>query len=351
MTFHRPLARPLTLAITFLFVPSMVGAADEAWNSPAPKTDGTIVIRSVMIEDEDPSAAATAAAETLLKAMGSTELKVVLVSECFEDQEYKEQLLEGLCSVLPKKIVLGGSTYGSFTQTGCSDFDSVCLLGIGGQGIGVSAALVTELGTSKLVFEEHQELIENRLQAAGAKLARGLRRSDHDRLLIVTADAHSPKNQSLVDGLQQVVGPQFPITGGSANKNAGQTFVYFNGQLHKDSALAVMLSGDFQVAMAGRKAKDNDRVISTAREAAAEAKAGVKLQPIAALAFDCAGRRSKLKNMDDELAAMQEVIGKQLPLFGCYCAGEIGPVDTSEKNPEVLSGGSGWHIMFTILAK
>ncbi len=197
----------------------------------------------------------------------------------------------------------------------------------------------------------NQELIEKRLQEAGAKLARGLQRSDHDRLLIVTADAHSPKNQSLVDGLQQVVGPKFPITGGSANKNAGQTFVYFNRQLHQDSAVAVMLAGDFQVAMAGRKATDNDRVIRTAREAAAEAKAGVKLSPIAALAFDCAGRRSKLKNMDDELAAMQEVIGEKLPLFGCYCAGEIGPVDASEKNPEVLSGGSGWHVMFTILAK
>ncbi len=77
----------------------------------------------------------------------------------------------------------------------------------------------------------------------------------------------------------------------------------------------------------------------------------MKRQPIAALAFDCAGCRSKLKNMDDELAAMQEAIGSELPLFGCYNAGEIGPVDASEKNPEVLSGGSGWHVMFTILAK
>ena len=38
--------------------------------------------------------------------------------------------------------------------------------------------------------------------------------------------------QYLVDGLQQVLGKRFPITGGSANKNAGQTFLYFQGKMY-----------------------------------------------------------------------------------------------------------------------
>ncbi len=329
-------------------------AADDAWNTvPVKGAGGDVVMKVAMVEDEneDPAAAGKAAAEQLKKMMGDVRLKAVIVSECFEDREYKEKLLRGVCSAVPKEIVLGGSTYGSFSQAGCTDFDSVCLLGIGGGGISVAAALVTEIGTSKLVFEDHQVEIEKRLIAAGAKLAGKLRKTDRDRLLILVADAHSPKNQYLVEGAQQVVGGKFPITGGSANKNAGQTFVYFSGKMYRDSAVALMLSGDFQLTLVGRQAKDNDRVISTAKEAAAEALAALKGKPVAALAFNCAGRRGKLKNFEDELAAVQEALGKDLPLFGCYCAGEIGPLDTSEKKPGVLSGGGGWHVMFTLIGQ
>jgi len=71
----------------------------------------------------------------------------------------------------------------------------------------------------------------------------------------------------------------------------------------------------------------------------------------AVLAFNCAGRRGKLRDPEDELAAIQEVLGKKLPLFGCYCAGEIGPVDASERTSDALSGGSGWHVMFTVIGR
>jgi len=359
MTHHHvrtliPWIAAVLIAIAGLCVNvARAAAADDAWCASAAKGGGRIAIRSVMVEDEDenPAAAGKAAAEALREAMGDAPLKAVIVAECFEDREYKEKLLAGVCSVIRRDIVLGGATYGAFTQDGCTDFDSVCLLGIGGEGISVAAALVTEMGTSKLVFEEHQAQIEKRLRAAGAKLVGKLRKTPQDRLLVIIPDAHSPKNQYIVEGAQRATGKRFPITGGSVNKNAGQTFVYFRGQMYQDSAVAVMLSGDFQVSLAGRQAKDNDAVISTAKDAAAEALAAVKGRPVAALAFDCAGRRGKLKNMDDELAAMQEAIGKELPLFGCYCAGEIGPLDTSPKDPNTLSGGGGWHVMFTIISQ
>ncbi len=227
----------------------------------------------------------------------------------------------------------------------------MCLLGIGGPGVGVSAALVTSLGTSRLAYEEQRSRIEELLHAAGEKLGGKLRRSPQDKLLVLLADAHSPKNQALVEGVQKVVGPKFPITGGCANKNAGQTFVYFGGKMYEDGAVAVMLSGDFQTGLAGRQAKDNENVIRTAQEGAAAALAGVPGKPLAALAFDCAGRRNKLKDIQEELAAMQRALGKDLPLFGCYCAGEMGPVDSPDKPAGALCGGSGWHVMFTVLAR
>ena len=45
---------------------------------------------------------------------------------------------------------------GRLRKQGCAGFDSVCLLGIGGDGIGVSASLVTEMGTAQLTVAEHQ---------------------------------------------------------------------------------------------------------------------------------------------------------------------------------------------------
>ena len=355
---HRALALAIVTVAAVVAVGELVAAeppvvADDAWCSPPPKAGGNVVLKAVLVEDQNqqPQAAGKAAAEALKQAMGGVPLKAVILSECFEDKPAKLKLLEGIASVLPADILLGGATYGSFTQAGCSDLDAVSLLGIGGDGISVAAGLATEMGTSKLVFEEHQPEIERRLHAAGAKLAGKLRQTKLDRLLILIPDAHSPKNQFIVEGAQQVVGGQFPITGGCVNKNAGQTFVCFRGRLYEDSAVALMLSGELRVSLAGRQAKENDQVISTAREAAAEAAARLKTRPIAALAFDCAGRKGKLKNVADELAAVQQAIGKELPLFGCYCAGEIGPLDVSEKRPGILSGGGGWHVMVTLIGQ
>jgi hypothetical protein len=328
-----------------------------AWNLALPTAacaeEGAVVLKVVMVEDEDedPVAAGKAAGEALKKAMGDVPLKAAIVSECFEDREYKEELFKGVCSALPKEVVMGGATYGSFTQEGCTDFDSVCLLGIGGDCVGVSARLVTGMGTAKLTFEQDQERIRERLHAAGASLADKLHRTDNDRLLILIADAHAPKNQYLVEGVQKVLGKQFPITGGCANKNAGQTFVYFDGKMHEDAAVGIMLSGDFQVSLSGRQANENEKVIATANEGAAEALKGVKGKPLAVLAFNCAGRRSKLKDYGEELAAMQKALGEELPLFGCYCAGEIGPVDNPDEPSDAFSGGSGWHVMFTIIGR
>lgn len=337
----------------FLAGIALIGAVAMATGGgPAFAAEG-IVFKVVMVEDENekPAEAGKAAAKALKEAMGGAPLKAVLLSECFEDRENKSQLLQGVCAELPKELIHGAATYGSFTQQGCTDFDAVCLLGIGGEAARVSARLTENMGTAKLTFEQDQQLIRQRLHAAGEKLASSLDRRADDRLLVLMADAHSPKVQYLVEGVQKVVGNGFPITGGCANKNAGQTFVYCRGQAHADSAIGLMLSGDFRVSLSGRQANENERVIATAREGAAQALKAAQGKPLAVLAFNCAGRRSKLKSFEAELEAMQEALGRELPLFGCYCAGEMGPLDVPDKKPGALSGGSGWHVMFTVIGK
>ena len=340
----------LGMVVLSLMLVSGCGANKTYVTSP-PQSGGTMVMRVAASQDEDPFEAGRQAALLLREQMGQTAPHTVILTECFEEKGPKKQALKGVCSVLPKDIVFGFSTYGSFAQQGCLDMDSIGLLGIGGDGIATTATIETSLGIAGLTMEENADEIENRLNAGGAELAGKLPRRTNDRLLVLMADAHSPKNQFLLDGVQQVVGKEFPITGGSANKNAGQTFVYFRGKMFTDSAIALLLSGDFEVSLAGRQAKENAKVISSASDGAGEALKNMKAKPFGVLAFNCAGRKGKLDNIADELAAIQSAIGKDIPLFGAYCAGEIGPADIAVEDPAVLSSGVGWHVMFTVLGR
>ena len=326
-----------------------IGTGGEVTLAPATRE---IVLRSASCDGEDPLASGKAAAQAVRDQLASAPVKAIIVSECYEDKLRKAKVLEGVQAVFPKAVVYGGSTYGSFTQSGVAVGESVAVLAIAGKDIEVAAACQAEMGAAGLTLTEHKAELEKKLSAAGAALARKLPKTGRSRLMIVIADAHSPKNGALVAGIRGVTGEGFPITGGSVNKNAGQTFVYFRGRMLSDSAVALMLSGDFRIAMAGRQAKENDEVITTANEAAAEALeklAKANCRPAAAIAFDCAGRKGRLKNVADELASIQKALGRQVPLFGTYNAGEIGPADLAEKTPGVHSSGVGWHVMFTVL--
>jgi len=301
---------------------------------------------------EDPFEAGQTAAQRAKAGVGDASVQAVVISECFEEATRKEKVLAGVCSVFDEALVFGSSTYGSFTQAGSVSDESACVMVIAGEDIAVESACQRELGTAMLNPADHEDQIRDLLLEAGASLAGKLSRSNACRLMIVIADAHSPKNGHLIEGMHSVVGADFPLIGGSANKNAGQAFVYYQGEMLADSAIALMLSGEFEVALAGSSAKTNDAVITTARQASARALEGLQDKgacPAAAFAFDCAGRKGKLDNVGDELTAIQESLGCDMPLFGSYNAGEIGPADVTDKKPDVLSSGVGWHIMVAVI--
>jgi hypothetical protein len=326
-------------------------AVNETYLSSAAQDNGSIVIRTSSAQNSDPFQAGQSAAQALQAKMGPTAPHTVILTECFAEKAQKQEVLAGICSVFPKEIVFGLATYGSFSQEGCQDRDSVGLMGMGGTGIASQAALQRKLGVADLTVEENETELAQGLRSAGAELCAKLERGSKDQVLVLMADAHSPKNQFLVEGAQQVTGKAFPITGGSANKNAGQTFVYFQGKMYTDSAVALLLSGDFEVALSGKQAKENDAVISTAAQGTKEALDKMTSKPFSVLAFNCAGRKGKLDRIEDELAAIKGALGDDIPLFGAYCAGEIGPTDLADKDTSALSGGAGWHVMFTVLGR
>ncbi len=200
-------------------------------------------------------------------------------------------------------------------------------------------------------MENDLEKLTAALNQAGEQLAGKLPNLQEGSLLVLISDAHSPKNQLLLDGVQKVAGRELPITGGSVNKNAGQNWVYFRGEAHTDSAIALLLAGPFQATQAGRQAKTNEAVIETASEGSASVLKKAPARPIAMLAFNCGGRMGKLNRLEDELEAIQSSAGRELPIFGAYCAGEYGPADLSDSGGDPTPCGRGWHVMFTVLAE
>ncbi|MBI5818199.1 MAG: FIST C-terminal domain-containing protein [Verrucomicrobia bacterium] len=327
-------------AIVLAFCCASVWAADDA-----------LIFKTASASGENAAEAGRKAATELKAAFGGAAPKAVLVMDSFEDVGAKKAMLGGVASVLPKEILFGGASYGGFTQRGSINDDGVVLLGIGGDGIGVEAALAENMGAAGLTMEKDLEKLTAALNGAGERLAKQLPGLDRGALLLLISDAHSPKNQLLLDGVQKVAGKKLPITGGSVNKNAGQNWVYFRGAAHTDSAIALLLTGPFKVTQTGRQAKTNEAVIETAREGSASVLKSAPAKPFAVLAFNCGGRKGKLKRLEDELEAIQTSMGKEMPLFGTYCAGEYGPADISESKGDCTPCGRGWHVMFTVLAR
>ena len=322
-----------------------------ALTTPAPTKNGAVILKTAMTENENAYEAGRTAAQKLALSLKGEKPHAILMVDCFDSKELKEEAIDGVASVFDAEVIFGGAVYGMYTQDGAFDTDGVSLLALSGNGLQVQTALAENMGAAGLSLETQKEQLVAALNKGGESLARQITDVKDTDLMIVMGDAHSPKNQYLLDGLQNVVGKKLPITGGSISKNDGLTYVYYRGELYKDAAIAIALNGDFDVAQTGRQAKSNDMVISTAKEGSAAAIKALGSNPFAIIAYDCAGRMGKVDNMTDELNAIQSNIPSTTPIFGCYCAGEFGPADTTIEKANNTSTGRGWHVMFSVLGK
>ena len=70
-------------------------------------------------------------------------------------------------------------------------------------------------------------------------------------------------------------------------------------------------------------------IINGAKLAAEQAKESLQgAEPQAILMFSCVGRKLVLgRRTQEEVAAVKEVLGAEVPLIGFYTYGEIGPID------------------------
>ena len=321
-------------------------------STPPAKPGGAIVLKTAMAENEKAFVAGQNAARQLAGRLGGVAPHAILMADCFDSKEAKEQAIAGVASVFNAELIFGGAVYGMYTQDGASAENSVSLLALAGNGLQVQAALVEGMGANGLSLETQKDELTAALNAGGAALAKQIQNAAASDLVILMGDAHSPKNQLLLDGFQSVAGKKVPVTGGSISKNAGLNYVYYRGKMYRDSAIAVALTGGFSVMQSGRQAKSNDEVITTAKEGSQTALAALgNAKPLALIAYDCAGRMGKLTRLSDELDAIRPNVPPAVPIFGCYCAGEFGPADTTIEKADSTSIGRGWHVMFSALGQ
>jgi hypothetical protein len=319
--------------------------------SPA-KIGGDVIFKTAMAENEDAYAAGSEAAQQLSDRLAGTVPHAIIMLDCFDSPELKEDAIQGVASVFGADVIFGGAVYGMYTQDGAMDTDAVSLLALAGEGLQVQAVLTETMGASRLSAETENDQLVAALNAGGVVLATQLQNPADSDLVILMGDAHSPKNQFLLDGFHSVAGEEVSVTGGSISKNDGLNSVCYRGKMYPDSAIAIVLKGDLSIGQSGRLAKSNDQVISTAKEGAQSALKELDgKKPVAILAYDCAGRMGKLDNLSDEVEVIQTVVNPSVPIFGTYCAGEFGAADTTIGDTEAATVGRGWHVMFTALGQ
>ena len=274
---------------------------------------------------KDPKAAGAEAAAKAKKALGYVQPKFVLVFDSVGGgQAGKEAMLKGVTSVFDASIVYGCSAYAPITQD-CNT-GTVGVMAVGGE-IEVVAA-TAEVGG------DHA--------ACGRKIGQALKKDvptdSTGHVILLFGACHVPSNDKLVGGVVSVLGEKAPIVGGAAKGD----LLYVQGKILPQSNLGLMVRGDFQCGFSAKNApaKDKQRVIAVAGEAAKEALGPNKDKAVLLLTFDCGGRRGQMGGeIDKELALIKDAAG-DIPIFGFYGSGETGPKDNDS-----VSRGVGYHIV------
>jgi len=288
-----------------------------------------VKVCTALTSDKNAFVAGETAAKKIKEQLGNAKPATVIMAECFSEKAQKEEALKGVISILGKEVVVSMAVYGIYTEAGAKDRNAVGLLAFTGEGVTARQAL--------------SEPIQGDFTNVAKRVAQKLPVKDDAKLMLVLADCHSPRNQYFLDGLQSVYGTTLPMAGGSANKNAGFNWIGQAGELKTDVGLLLALNGPFKVIQTGDQARDNDAVLKTAEETASTLRQGAKTPLKGAIFFDCAGRKGKLESIEEEQEAIAKGLGKGVPFFGIWCAGEIGVA----KDSQGVSVGRGWHIMGT----
>ncbi len=150
----------------------------------------------------------------------------------------QEAVIKGIRSIIRDAPLIGCSSIGSISTYG-SHRDSVAVFIISSDSIEFSYGIGREINKSS--------------RLAGHKASKQASDSTHSpkQLYMMFSDSLSGNSADILRGAQEVLGTSFPIIGGGAcNKSCiEKTYQYINGDIHTNSVVGILLSGDIKLGM------------------------------------------------------------------------------------------------------
>lgn len=173
--------------------------------------------------------------EAASMALGSLAEKKAKILFVFASIAYdQQQVLNGVRRESADALIVGGSAAGEISSF-TTFFDGVVVMAIASDQIEFFTGVGD--GVSKDSFR------------AGAMAAEDvLKKSpNHPKLFIMLPDGMTGNGAAIVEGVQSVLGKNFPVIGGSLGDDYRfeKTYEYYNDQVLTDSVVGVGLSGNF----------------------------------------------------------------------------------------------------------
>ncbi|MBU4351327.1 FIST C-terminal domain-containing protein [Candidatus Parcubacteria bacterium] len=192
----------------------------------------SVIKTAIGISDvKDPFEAGSSACQQALdKVGGQAELVIVFASVSYD----QEKMISGVRSVSKEVPLVGCSDSGEITTNGPTS-EQVAVMAINADNI--DFVIGVGMGTDK---DSHK---------AGVDAANQVKeKSTKELTLLMTfLDGLAENGAAVVRGLQEVLGKNLPIVGGSAGDDFlfKKTFQYYNDQIMTNAVIAIGFSGDF----------------------------------------------------------------------------------------------------------
>jgi len=238
-------------------------------------------------------------------------------------------MLDSVATVFEKKMLFGCEGYSPLTnETNFHDqnvqANGVAVLAIGG-------AININIASAHTVKDGGYEKAGIKI---GSALKAVLNSDDSGKFLVTFGDQHvGGPSAELVNGLRQELGKNFPIVGAAAGQSNAKEIVA--GEICEATNVGVLISGGFTLGVATSSYTED--LPTTTTYAISSAMSQSKGKPVMAFLFDCGGRRGKMvgqKQLKAEFDNMKNGLG-DIPFFGFYGGGEIGPVDRNSPSKGV----------------
>ncbi len=253
--------------------------------------------------------------------------KLVLVADGYRGD--KQLMLNRIAKYFPKQTIYGGMSFGAICDKGFARGNSIAVVAIADPKMKITAA--------------RADGVKADMHKAGVSIANGLGCQAGSAVsVMLMGDCHVPTDQTLVEGVQSVLGDKLPIYGGSTSFEADS---YYQGVARRDSAFGIAtMNSKAASVLAGGSANEKEALALALQsmKTALQTNGNNKMLML----FECAGRQGLFSDCDLERQILMAQMGKQLPIFGFYGSGEIGQPDGSSKSEgrgvHVSAAGVGW---------